>query len=131
MMKKTKAIQRKDMPFAVVVGDQPVYTLLVEIKNEHSQMYENIIPFLGPFHTQSMIYAIYKCYNRSGIADVLVAAGVIAEGSIDHASRGKHYTRALSLMYETLMYLLLNKNHAGLEFLLIPRVNLLFSVSQY
>jgi len=30
MMKITKAIQRKDMPFAVVVGDQPVYTLLVK-----------------------------------------------------------------------------------------------------
>ncbi len=36
------------MPFAVVVGDQPVYTLLVEIKSEHPQEYKNIIPFLGP-----------------------------------------------------------------------------------
>ena len=65
MMKITKAIQRKDMPFAVVVGDQPVYTLLVEIKNEHSQMYENIIPFLGPFHTQSsiMIFSYSKQYD--------------------------------------------------------------------
>jgi len=48
------------MPFAVV-GDQPVYTLLIETKNEHPQEYENIVPFLGPFQTQScMIYAIYS-----------------------------------------------------------------------
>ena len=102
----------------VVVGD-PVYTLLVEIKYEHPQEYENIIPFLGPFHTQScMIYAIYKRYKGSGIADILVAAGVIAEGSVDHALRGKHYRcalRCLSLMYEALMHLLLNKNLADLE----------------
>ena len=112
MMKIKKAIQRKSMPFAVVVCDQPVYTLLVEIKNEHPQEYEKSIPFLGPFHTQGcMIYAIYKRYKGSGIADVLVAAGVIAEGSVDQALRGKHYRRALrclSLMYETLMHLLVN-----------------------
>ncbi len=42
------AMERKRMPFAVVVGDQPVYTLLVEIKSEHPQEYKNIIPFLGP-----------------------------------------------------------------------------------
>jgi len=65
-----------------------------------------------------MIYAIYKRYKGSGIADILVAAGVIAEGSVDQAFRGKHYRRALrclSLMYETLMHLLLNKNLARLE----------------
>ena len=107
------------MPFAVVVGDQPVYTLLVEIKSEHPQEYKNIISFLGPFHTQGcMIYAIYKRHKGSGIAEVLVAAGVIAEGSVDQALRGKHYRRALrclTLMYETLMHLLLNRRLAGSE----------------
>jgi len=100
MMKITKAIQRKDMPFAVVVGDQPVYTLLVEIKNEHPQEYESIILFLGPFHTQiCMIYAIYKRYKRSGIADTLVASGIIAETSVDQALRGKHYRHALPVLH--------------------------------
>ena len=32
-----------------------------------------------------MISAIYKHYKVSGIADILVAAGVIAEGSVDQA----------------------------------------------
>ena len=44
MMKIKKAIQRKSMPFAVVVGDQPVYT---QIKNEHPQEYEKIIRFFS------------------------------------------------------------------------------------
>ena len=65
-----------------------------------------------------MIYAIYKRHKWSGIAEVLVAAGVIAEGSVDQALRGKHYRRALrclSLMYEALMHLLLNRHLAGSE----------------
>ena len=83
-------------------------------------MVDKIIPFLGPFDTQScMIHTIYKHYKGSSVADVLVAAGVIAEGSVDQALRGKHYRCALcclSLMYETLMHLVLNKNLTGLEF---------------
>ena len=113
MLKVKGAIERKHMPFAVVVGDQPVYTLLVEIRSEHPHEYSKIIPFLGPFHTHGcMIYAIYKRHKGCGIAEVLVAAGVIAEGSVDQALRGKHYRRALrclTLMYEALMHLLLKK----------------------
>ncbi len=52
MLKMKGAMERKRMPFAVVVDDQPVYTLLVEIKSEHPQEYKNIILFLGPFHTK-------------------------------------------------------------------------------
>ncbi len=114
MLKVKGAMERKRMPFAVVVGDQPVYTLLVEIKSEHPQEYKNIIPFLGPFHTQGcMIYAIYKRYKGSGIAEVLVAAGVIAEVSVDQALR--RALRCLTLMYETFMNLILNRRLAGSE----------------
>lgn len=37
------------------------------------------------------ISAIYKRSIGSGIADVMVAAGVIAEGSVEQALRGKHF----------------------------------------
>ena len=50
--------------------------------------------------------AIYKRYTGSELGDVLVAAGVIAEGSVDSALKGKHYKRGLRclrLMYEALM----------------------------
>ena len=83
-----------------------------------------------------MIYAIYKRYKGSGIADVMIAAGVIAEGSVDQALRGKHNRcalRCLSLMYEMLMHLLVNKKLAGLKLnalMLLQRPNLMFSVSQ-
>ena len=114
MLKVTNAVKKKHMPFAVIVGDQPVYTLLVKIKNEHPQKYEKIIPFLGPFHTQlCMVYTIYKRYKGSEVAEVFVAAGVITEGSVDQALRGKHYRRALHclmLMYETLMHLHLTRH---------------------
>ena len=67
MLKVKGAIERKHMLFAVVVGDQPVYTLLVEIRSEHPHEYSKIIPFLGPFHTHGcMIYAIYKRHKECG-----------------------------------------------------------------
>ena len=125
------------MSFAVVVGDQPVYTLLVEIKSEHPEKFKQIIPFLGPFHAQcSMIYAIYKRHKGSELADVLVAAGVIAEGSVDQALKGKHYRRALRclmLMYEAPMHMFLDRLHersqlsastvSGIEILCDPTTN--------
>ena len=48
---------------------------------------------------------------------VLVAAGVIAAGSVDHALRGKHSTRNSSmLMYEALMHHLVRRHIAGAGF---------------
>ncbi len=48
----------------------------------------------------------------------MIAASVIAEGSVDQALRGKHYRRALrclTLMYETFMHFILNRHLAGSE----------------
>ena len=51
------------------------------MKSENSLKFEKIIPILGPFHQQlSFIYCICKRFRGSGISDVLVSAGVIAEG---------------------------------------------------
>lgn len=92
MLKVESAVVRKDMPFVGVSGDQPVYTLLAEMQNEHPEKYDKIISFLGSFHTQlCMTYTIYKRYKGSGTADVLVAAGDKADGSVDQALKGKHY----------------------------------------
>ena len=111
--KLTLSIVEKNMPFAVIVGDDPVYVLLLELKSENSNLYDKILPFWGPFHIQmSFISAIYKRFNGSGIADVLVAAGVIAEGYVEQALRGKHFkhgVRGLRLFYETLIHNALNK----------------------
>ena len=39
--------------------------------------------------------AIYKRYNGSELGEVLVEAGVIADGSVDRALKSKHYKRGL------------------------------------
>jgi len=59
---------------------------------------------------------IYKWFKGSGISDVLVAAGVISDGSVDQALRGKHFklgSRCLRLFYETLIRHALNKRLEG------------------
>ena len=84
-----------------------MYVLVTLLKAENSVKYHNIVPLLGPFHTQcSMMSAIYKRYKGSELEDVLVAAGVIADGSVDNALKEKHFKRGLrclKLMYEALM----------------------------
>ena len=79
------------MPFIQVVGDQPVYALMVQLKYENPEKFKSVIPVLGAFHAQiSFIAAINKRTKDCGIADLVVAGGVIAEGSVDQALRGKH-----------------------------------------
>ena len=93
------------MPFGFLVGDHAVYVLIAVLKAENPNKCSDIVPFLGPFHTQCvMMNTIYK------LGEVLVAAGVIAEGSVDQALKGKHYKRGLrclKLMYEALVSQLL------------------------
>ena len=107
MCRMVSAAVAKSMPFIQLVGDQPVYALMVQLKNENQATFELILPVLGPFHTQlSFISAINKRFQGSGLSDILVAADIIAEGSVDQALRGKHYNRSircLTLMYEVLM----------------------------
>ena len=96
------------MPFTIIVGDHPVYVLILHLKSENATLFSKILPFMGPFHIQmSFIYAIYKRFKGSGISDVLVAADVIAEGSVDQALHGKHFkhgVRCLRLFYEMLIH---------------------------
>ena len=113
MDKLSIIITNKHMPFAFLAGDLPVYIIITTLKAENTNKYRNIVPFLDPFHTHCvMMNAIYKRYKNSGLEDLLVAAGVIAEGSAERALKGKHYKRGLrclSLMYEALLCQLLRE----------------------
>jgi len=40
-------------------------------------------------------FVIYKRFKGSGISDILVAAGVVADGSIHQAMHGKHFNRGV------------------------------------
>ena len=107
MCRMVAAAEAKAMPFIQLVGDQPVYALMVQLKNENRENFQLILPVLGPFHIyMSFISAINKRFQGSGLSEIIVAADIISEGSNDQALRGKHYSRSircLTLMYEVLM----------------------------
>ena len=106
MPRVLKVIDEKNMPFVLLTGDQPVYTLIVQIRNENDGRFNKIIPILGPFHTQvAFITAISKRFEGSGLSDIFVSAGIIADKSVDQAMHDKHFrriVRALQLTYESL-----------------------------
>ena len=119
--KAAAAANLKNMPFIQVVGDQPVYALMVQLKYENLEKFQPVIPVLGAFHAQmSFIAAINKRTKDCGIADLVVGGGVIAEGSVDQALRGKHFNRAIrifKLVYEVLARRLMRKGHEeGIRF---------------
>ena len=117
MDKLARSVKLKKMPFAVIVGDYPIYKLYIDLKSENPEKYAKLLPFMGPFHIQmSFIYCMYKRFQGSGIEDVLVAAGVVADGSCDQALRGKHFNRGvrcLRLFYEALVHHALNHRLEG------------------
>ena len=64
MCRMVAAAEMKSMPFIQLVGDQPVYTLIVQLKNENAGKFDLILPFLGPFHAHlSFITAINKRFK--------------------------------------------------------------------
>ena len=106
-------IEEKNIPFVLLNRDQPVYTLIVQLRNENKEKFNKIIPILGPFHTQvAFITAIAKRFEGSGLSDIFVSASIIADKSVDQAMRRKHFRRigrALQLTYEALQQRVLNR----------------------
>ena len=101
------------MPFIQLVGDQPVYALILEVKNENPREFDVIIQVLGSFHTQmAIIAAMYRRFKGSGLEDLVAGAGEIVEpGSVDQALNRKHYkrgTRLHKVIYECLARLLIS-----------------------
>ena len=45
----------KSMSFVLLVGDQPMYALIVQLKYENQEIFDRILPFLGPFHTHNAL----------------------------------------------------------------------------
>ena len=56
MCRMVVAAEAKSMPFIQLVGDQPVYALMVQLKNENRDKFQLILPVLGP---------TYPSYRRS------------------------------------------------------------------
>ena len=102
-------IEEKNIPFVLLNRDQPVYTLIVQLRNENKEKFNKIIPILGPFHTQvAFITAIAKRFEGSGLSDIFVSASIIANKSVDHGLG--NIVRALQLTYEALQQRIIRKN---------------------
>ena len=81
MDKLTIIIATKCMPVTFLVDDHPVYVLVALLKDENTNKYCDIVPFLGPFQMQRvMMIVIYKRYTWNELGEVIVA-----ESSVDRA----------------------------------------------
>ena len=55
--------KERRMPFQQLVGDQPVYALIFQLRNEDRKAFEKTLPILGPLHSQwSFMAAINKLF---------------------------------------------------------------------
>ncbi|KAK7083811.1 hypothetical protein SK128_007703 [Halocaridina rubra] len=107
MDKLSTIIAIKHIPFVFLVGDLPAYVLITQLKAANPNNFHDLVSFLRPFYTQCvMMSTIYKHYKGSELEEVLVAGGVIADDSVEHALKGKHYKKGLyclRFMYEALI----------------------------
>ena len=71
------------------------------------------MPVLGSFHIEmAFMNTIYKRFNACGLADLVVAAGLIEQGSVEKALSGGHYKRCMrlhKLIYECLARRMINE----------------------
>ena len=118
MRRCVEAADLKEMPFIQLVGDQPVYALILELKNENPEKYKNILPVMGGFHVQgTFMSTINKRFKGSGIFQLVHASDLLEEGSTDQALRRAHHNRGIRcymLLYEALVRLLLQTTDIAL-----------------
>ena len=69
------------------------------LKYGHPDKFTRILPILGSFHIEtSFMSSIHKRLKESNIGDLLVKAGLIAQGSVVEALRGGHFNRTTRLL---------------------------------
>ena len=106
------------MPFVQLVGDQPVHTLILEIKNKNLVLFEKILLFLVELYTAcDFLSVIYWRFKGSGLEDLAVEAGMIEPSPVDNAIKGGHYKRGIrihNLIYESLVRILIEQWESSL-----------------
>ncbi|KAK1883800.1 Tudor domain containing protein 7 [Dissostichus eleginoides] len=103
MVKLVEAMRKKNIPFSFLVGDLPTYKTIVQLMAENSEMYKDLIPILGAFHQQmSYIYAIYKRFRGSGMADTLVTAGQRLTNILEHEELSENIKENLNTLRNAL-----------------------------
>ena len=108
-----QAADLQSMPFVQLIGDQPVYALIEEVKHEIPVFLKKILPVVGGFHTACAFLAtIYRRFKGSGLEDTAISAGIVEAGSAEAALKAKHSKRGMrihKLTYEALLRLLIDQ----------------------
>lgn len=90
----------------VVVFDQAIYAKAQQIRWDDSVLQDKLVIRLGEFHTlMTYLAAIGKRFASSGLEDILVESGVIANGSLKGVLNGHMYNRSIrahKLLFEAL-----------------------------
>jgi len=96
----------------VVIFDQALYAKAMEIIWKGKDIFSDIVPRMGAFHTVCTLLAIIrKLFQDAGLKDLCIESGVIAEGSIEGVLEGNKYNRAVQfhkLLCEALLRLAWN-----------------------
>jgi len=97
------------LPSIVCVFDQALYAKAAEIVWSRRTDFPGIILSMGVFHTICTLLRILgKRFADAGLRDLLVEAGVVAQGSVSTMLEGRHYNRGVrahKLVFEALMRL--------------------------
>ena len=68
----------------LITGDQPVYELLLNIKNKYPDKYSNVVVRIGGFHVcVNFMGAIGYLMKGSGIEEILTESGVCKRGTAE------------------------------------------------
>jgi len=97
------------LPSIVCVFDQALYAKAAEIVWSRRTDFPGIILSMGVFHTICTLLRILgKRFADAGLRDLLVEAGVVAQGSVSTMLEGRHYNGGVcahKLVFEALMRL--------------------------
>ena len=89
----TKRLQQET---TVIIVDQAVYAKALEVIWKRSDEFKSVVLRMGAFHTAyNFLAVIGKRYEGSGLHDLLLESGVVAEGSISGVLTGRHCNRAI------------------------------------
>ena len=90
------------IPHIFAHADEQVYARLAHLIWSDPEEYKNVLILMGGFHQLRVRQkTIYKRYYCLGMKKWFIDAGVIAEGSADMATEGRHYYRCMRLLKES------------------------------
>ena len=111
LQRSIEIADKLELDSIVVVMDQAIYSKAQIIRWSNSLFTKRLVLRLGAFHTaMSFLGCIGKRFMDAGLHDILIEAEIVAAGSVNAVTTGKHYNRAVrahKLMAEACYHMLL------------------------